>query len=112
MTVKIALVALFLVLSMSRNYPLFRQYDATWGSELIGTSSNSIRRAGCVISSIAMALNGCGKSYNPSTLNTWLKKNRGYANGDLFVWSSVGPLGLRYVDKIQNSKISSALKAD
>lgn len=63
------------------------------------------------MSSVAMALSGCGKNYNPSTLNTWLKGHGGYVSGDLFVWGSVGPLGLAYGGKIGNADIGSHLNA-
>ena len=43
-----------------------------------------------------MGLAGIGKSYNPGTLNTWLKSNGGYVSGDLLVWSAVGKIGLSF----------------
>lgn len=63
------------------------------------------------MSSVAMALSGIGKNYNPSTLNTWLKGHGGYVSGDLFVWGSVNSLGLSYVGKVANSNIASSLAA-
>lgn len=64
------------------------------------------------MSSVAMALSGCGKSYNPSTLNTWLKGHGGYVSGDLFVWGSVNALGLSYIGKVANSNIQAELNAN
>lgn len=61
------------------------------------------------MSSVAMALSGCGKSYNPGTLNTWLKGHGGYVSGDLFVWGSVNSLGLSYIGKVANSNIQAEL---
>jgi hypothetical protein len=58
-----------------------------------------------------MALAGIGQSYNPSTLNIWLKKNKGFLNGNTFVWESVSSLGLSYVGKISNKNIASSLAA-
>ena len=63
------------------------------------------------MSSVAMALSGCGHSYNPSSLNTWLKGHGGYVSGDLFVWASVNSLGISYVGKVANSNIASSLAA-
>lgn len=60
---------LLLVLSISRNYPVFKQCDDQWGNDKLGTSSSTICQSGCLISSIAMALTGCGKKYNPKSLN-------------------------------------------
>ena len=61
------------------------------------------------MSSVAMALSGVGKNYNPGTLNTWLKGHGGYVSGDLFVWASVNSLGIKYVGKVANSNIASNL---
>jgi hypothetical protein len=61
------------------------------------------------MSSAAMALAGTGHSYNPDTLNTWLKANGGYASGDLFVWSSINKLGLTNRGFIANSMIKASL---
>jgi hypothetical protein len=58
-----------------------------------------------------MALSGCGKSYNPDTLNTWLKGHGGYVSGDLFVWGSVNTLGISYAGKVANTGIQAALNA-
>ncbi len=91
--------------------PMYKQCDSKWGNDQLGTSSNTICKAGCLMSSVSMALSGCGKNYNPGSLNTWLKGHGGYVSGDLFVWGSVGPLGLSYVGKVANSNIQGALNA-
>jgi hypothetical protein len=111
MQTKICLIAMLLVLAAARTYPLYKQCDTRWGSEHLGTSTTTICQAGCLMSSVAMALAGCGHSYNPSTLNTWLKGHGGYVSGDEFVWGSVKPLGFAYEGKIANSQIGSHLSA-
>jgi len=63
------------------------------------------------MSSAAMALSGAGHSYNPSTLNAWLKTHGGYVSGDLFVWGSINSLGLAYQAKVSNSQIKANLDA-
>ena len=100
----IVLVALITVIS-ARNYPLYKQCDSRWGSEQLGTSSNTICSAGCLMSSAAMALSAVGSSQTPSTLNTWLKGHGGYVSQDLFVWASINPLGVRFAGFISNSAI-------
>jgi len=112
MAVKVILVALLVTLAASRSYPLYKQCDPKWGNEQLGTSSNTICKAGCLMSSASMALAGIGKNYNPSSLNTWLKGHGGYVSGDLFVWGSINSLGLSYVGKIANSAIGSNLDAN
>jgi len=112
MPAKVILVALLLVIAASRTYPLYKQCDSRWANEQLGTSSNTICKAGCLMSSVSMALAGVGKNYNPSSLNAWLKGHGGYVSGDLFVWGSVNSLGLSYVGKIANSAIGSNLDAN
>jgi ABC-type bacteriocin/lantibiotic exporter with double-glycine peptidase domain len=99
----------FLVLAMSRTYPLYKQCDSAWRDEQLGTSSNTICSAGCLMSSASMALKGTGHDFNPSTLNTWLKSHGGYVSGDLFVWASINSLGLTFQGKFANSQIKAKL---
>ena len=86
-----------------RNYTLFKQCDGKWGSNKLGTSSNTICKAGCAMSSVAMilatyGLKTSGAATNPGNLNTWLTHNGGYVSGDLLVWGSVSKLGLPYIN--------------
>lgn len=64
------------------------------------------------MSSAAMALSGIGKSYNPSSMNQWLKNNGGYVSQDLFVWASINPLGVKFVGFINRNAIASNLASD
>lgn len=101
----IAVFFCLLALTFSRNYPLFKQCDQRWRDEQLGTSSNTICSAGCLMSSASMALNAIGQNYNPSSLNTWLKGHGGYVSGDLFVWASINSLGVTFVGKVSKSQI-------
>ena len=90
------------LIALATSYPLFKQCDSRWGSNQIGTSSKTICQVGCLMSSMSMVLNDCGKTVdghaaNPGTFNTWLKGHSGYVSGDLFVWGAVSPLGLSFV---------------
>ena len=111
MTAKIACLFLLITIALSRSYPLYKQCDSRWGNEQLGTSSNTICKAGCLMSSIAMALSGTGHGYTPSTLNAWLKGHGGYVSGDLFVWGSVNSLGISYQGKVANANIAGSLAA-
>ena len=111
MTIKIVLLLTLVALCLARSYPMYKQCDSKWGSEQLGTSSNTICKAGCLMSSVAMALAGTGHNYNPSTLNSWLKGHGGYVSGDSFVWASVNSIGLKYIGKVANSNIASSLSA-
>ena len=81
------------MLACASSYVLYKQCDARWKSQRLGTSSATICSAGCLMSSVAMVLSN---HFNPSTLNTWLTHNGGYVQGDLFVWTSVARYGLHY----------------
>jgi hypothetical protein len=92
------------------NFPLYKQCDPKWGNEQLGTGSHTICQIGCLLSSAAMALAGTGHpTYNPSTLNTWLKAHGGYVQSELFVWASINPIGLVFEGKFANSEIKRAL---
>jgi hypothetical protein len=108
---KSTLLVLLLAVALCRNYPLYKQCDSRWGNNQLGTSSTTICKAGCAMSSVSMGLAGIGKNYNPGTLNTWLKGHGGYVSGDLIVWGSVSPIGLSFKGKVANSAIKSNLDA-
>ncbi len=108
---KFFILTLLVAVCLARTYPLYKQCDSRWGSEHLGTSSNTICQAGCLMSSASMALAGTGHSYNPGTLNSWLKSNGGYVSGDLFVWTAINKLGLTYKGRISNSEIKHNLDA-
>ena len=99
---KIFLLALLVAVTLARTYPLYKQCDSRWANDQLGTSSNTICKAGCAMSSVAMALAGTGKNYNPGSLNTWLKSNGGYVSGDLLVWGAVSKIGLSFVGTLSS----------
>ena len=108
---KYLIFALLLAVCLARSYPLYKQCDPKWGNDHLGTSANTICKAGCLMSSASMALSGCGKSYNPGTLNTWLKSNGGYSGGDLYVWTAINKLGLTFKGFVVNTQIKQNLDA-
>ncbi|CAD8102431.1 unnamed protein product [Paramecium sonneborni] len=93
------IIAILFVLSIAnaRSYTLYKQCDSAWANDQLGTSADTICKAGCLVSSIAMMLHTYGVvtdgTTTPKTMNTWLKKHGGYVSGDLFVWASIEPLG-------------------
>lgn len=76
-------------------YPLFKQCDTRWGSDIIETKT--VCTVGCLMSSTSMALNGSGvrvgeNGTNPGSLNAWLRANGGYTSGDDFIESALPKL--------------------
>ena len=74
-------------------WTLWKQCDSRWGSNGLGTCSQTICSAGCAMTSVAMFLNHKGCSKDPGTLNSWLKSNGGYSGGCNINWASVDKLG-------------------
>ena len=73
-------------------YPMYKQCDPTWGSDLIYTKT--VCQVGCLMSSISMGLHGWdlnigGEPSNPGTLNEWLKENNGYTQGNNLIESAL-----------------------
>jgi hypothetical protein len=78
-------------------YPLFKQSDYRWGSDLI--RNETVGQVGCLMSSTAMALaghhlelpvdGGATVRPNPGTLNAWLLANHGYTDGNDFIESAL-----------------------
>ena len=73
------------VASITPVYPLFKQCDETWGSDLMVTKT--ICEVGCLMSSVSEGLGGYnisieGSDANPGTLNAWLRNNNGYDDSD------------------------------
>ena len=103
---------IIICLAYARTYPMYKQCDPQWRNEQLGTSSNTICSAGCLMSSTAMALKGIGLNYNPSSLNAWLTGHGGYVSGDLFVWASINILGVTFLGKVTRSQIKDNLSRD
>jgi hypothetical protein len=108
---KLVTFSLLIAVMLCRTYPMFKQCDSRWGNNQLGTSSDTICSAGCLMSSAAMGLAGTGHGYNPATLNTWLTNNGGYIDGDGFVWASINRLGLTFEGRISNGQIMGKLDA-
>jgi ABC-type bacteriocin/lantibiotic exporter with double-glycine peptidase domain len=105
-----AIILILLVIgTLAYNFPLYKQCDSRWGNQQLGTGSQTICQAGCLMSSAAMALAGTGHSYDPGSLNAWLKTHGGYVSGNLFVWASINAIGLHFEGKVANSAIKSSL---
>ena len=98
------IILLVLAVSALAGFPYYSQCDSRWKNDRLGTSSDTLCSAGCLVSSVAMMLAGYNVKVNgadatPQTLNTWLTANGGYAQGNLFVWGSVGKLGFSYTGR-------------
>jgi hypothetical protein len=71
---------------------VYGQRDVRWASVILGTSQVTIGGYGCLMTCVASLLTDAGTDMTPDELNTWLKANGGYKNGNLFVFNSVDKL--------------------
>jgi len=80
----------------------YSQRDVEWADDRLGDSPDlTMGQAGCLVTSIASVLSDLTDSLTaPGELNQWLKQNRGFTGGGLFVWDSIAPLGLRRAETI------------
>jgi len=74
-------------------WTLYKQCDARWGSQRLGTCSLTICQAGCAMSSVAMMLSTKGVNINPEGFNNWLKGNGGYVSGCDIAWAKADNFG-------------------
>lgn len=95
-------------------WTMYKQCDSKWGSNKLGTCSDTICSAGCAMISVAMILKTKGTNKDPGSLNSWLKSNGGYSSGCLINWASVNAFGtVTYIGKQHpnESEICNGLKA-
>lgn len=77
-------------------YPVYKQCDARWGSNVMGANNETICDVGCLMSSISSALAGTGIRINttvvtPATMNVFLQTHNGYVDGSSALSESVVP---------------------
>jgi len=71
---------------------VFNQRDARWANEKHGTSNSTIGKTGCTICVVASMLVHAGYKTDPSKLNKLLTDNKGYAQGNLIIWTVIPKL--------------------
>lgn len=94
-------MTILLTVALSRTYPIIKQCDGPWGNEELGHSGQTVCKIGCMMTSLAMALNWTGYGYNPGSLNKWRTANGGYDGSGVNPWK-IGDLGLPFENKCSN----------
>lgn len=81
----------------------YSQRDTEWAYEGLGTILQpTMGEAGCLVTAIASLVADLGgQLLSPGLLNDWLRANKGFKDGNLFLFDSVTPLGLQRVKFIQ-----------
>ncbi len=74
---------------------LYSQSDPRWGSDLLGNSSITMSKAGCAVTSVAIAMTCTGliddvSNFSPAVLNQAMKNvSNGFAGPDIY-WDNAG----------------------
>ncbi len=82
----------------------YSQRDTQWAHEGLGRQQTpTMGAAGCLVTSVASVVTDLtDQPLGPGYLNDWLRQNKGFASGNLFVFASVVPLGLQLADLIRS----------
>ena len=89
--------------STSYGWTEYKQCDGRWANQQLGTCSLTLCSAGCAMSSVAMILATKGTGHNPSSLDSWLTQNGGYANGCDIYWGRVDAFGKTSFQGVQRA---------
>ena len=89
----------------------YSQRDTEWAHDGLGTDQQlTLGQAGCLVTSIASVVADLtGESLSPGLFNDWLRANKGFKDGNLFIFDSVAPLGLRRVRSIYASTTAAPI---
>jgi hypothetical protein len=66
--------------------PRFKQWDERWRLDPLGSTSSTLGKEGCAVTSAAMVLNFYGMPTDPKCLNTFLTLNQGYTDRGWIHW--------------------------
>ena len=75
-------------------YSSWKQYQGSWTNVMVGTSGQTIKDIGCLVTSIAMLIEKSGVDtningeFNPGTFVEYLNDHNGFSGGNL-IWASV-----------------------
>lgn len=82
----------------------YSQRDTEWSQDGLGhQKSPNMGAAGCLVTTMASIITDrTDQSLAPGYLNDWLRENKGYASGNLFVFASVTSMGLQLAELIRS----------
>jgi len=92
----------------------YSQKDPRWAHQTLGGSGESISKAGCVVTSAAIAMTNLGHEIDPSDLNAKLKAEGGYTNRGWLIWDGIrkasgGALQARFYDEVSADIIDGCM---
>lgn len=71
------------------NVTPYSQNDPRWKSIRLGTGNTTIGQEGCLVDAHCVAASAFGYVITPAEYNTWLIANKGFENGNWYVWNSL-----------------------
>lgn len=93
----------------------FSQADARWGDDGLGRSSETMRRAGCLVTVLAANLRDAGVDVDPGTLNARLSGMDAYTRGGAVIWQrfarAIPGFGVRYRRVFSSRTVERDLRA-
>jgi len=93
----------------------YKQCDSRWAGQQLGTcGGTTICSAGCAMTSVAMMLKTKGANVDPSSLDSYLTNNGGYASGCDIIWAKADDFGVTKFQGIEyadESAICSGLNS-
>ncbi|MBN8248217.1 MAG: hypothetical protein J0L84_12330 [Verrucomicrobia bacterium] len=75
--------------SVMASGPTYLQADPRWAAETVGGSGEPLRRVGCTLCCLSMALAHHGMTNDPAALNRMLKDHDGYTYRGWVKWGAV-----------------------
>ena len=85
----------------------FWQNDDKWGPELIGYSTNTIGRVGCLLTTLTIATNALNKhSYTPKDANIIVREANGFKDDSLLTAMAAESLGLKTMAVVKGTLAS------
>lgn len=76
--------------AVSNDYRTWNQADSRWGSIKLGSSSYTMERSGCLVTSVTKLIVQSElktSSFTPKTLVTWLNNHGGFTSSGAFYWA-------------------------
>ena len=94
---------------------VYRQDDARWGAETIGSTEDSLRAYGCTIASVAMSASNLTQTeITPQVLEARLSDAGGFTNRGWLIWDKVeeatdNQVRAKYYDTPRHEDINSCM---
>ena len=87
----------------------FLQKDPRWGSERIGTTTDTMASHGCLVTATSMALVNLGFQTNPSDLNARLTQTDSFTQRGWLIWDGIRKVTAGQAEAIYHMEVSEGI---